>query len=370
MAKPQARSKTPRRGGLPPTWRIWLGTGLLLVAAALVWGCAVAVVPWQNPLELVLILLPVAAVVLLYHAYSRERGRRESAERLKSEPGTYGVTASRQQLRGDMERAVKRGQFVSHYQPVVDLRDGRIVGVEALLRWRHPERGLIGPDEFVPIAEESGLIVPLGEFVLREACSQVSTWQRLYPGVSDFFVSVNISARQLQQELFVETVMNCLGSTGAKPTSLVLELTESMLFEPSSPLLGKLEALRRQGIRIAIDDYGTGYSSLSYLRNLPVDILKVAKPFVDDLAEDAARGDFARVIVTLGHSLGLEMVAEGIEKPIQASQLGLMGCTLGQGFLYCHPVGPAEIGELLERGGFIPERGDEGVKRGQVISLR
>jgi EAL domain-containing protein (putative c-di-GMP-specific phosphodiesterase class I) len=221
------------------------------------------------------------------------------------------------------------------------------------------------------MAEESGLILPLGDFVLRTACNTLLRLHARYPREQPLAMAVNISARQLQQPLFVENVLTAITESGILPDSVVLELTESILLEDTAHIV-KLESLRRHGIRIAVDDFGTGYSSLSYLRSLPVDTLKIAKPFVDDLGAEQGNGDFARAIVGLGAALRLSLIAEGIEQATQVSQLRELGCTLGQGFYLSHPVGAEEIEALLQRGGIdrsiLDVDGDSRLE--QVIPLR
>jgi EAL domain-containing protein (putative c-di-GMP-specific phosphodiesterase class I) len=269
-------------------------------------------------------------------------------------PGMETAVVARHQLRSDLEQAIAQGQLLVHYQPVVNLETGVLVGSEALIRWQHPQRGLIPPIEFITLAEETGLILGIGSFVLREACRQLKIWQDAEPE-RDLEVNVNISARQLQQPLFVEDVLSAVHDSDIRPEGLILELTESVLVEDSAVSIGKLESLRRSGIRIAIDDFGTGYSSLSYLRRLPVDMLKIAKPFVDDLADVRANGDFARAIIALGGALHLSTIAEGIEGRVQVEQLRALGCTLGQGYHLSRPA-PAEVVTELLRTGIARER--------------
>ncbi|MBV8403102.1 MAG: EAL domain-containing protein, partial [Gammaproteobacteria bacterium] len=248
---------------------------------------------------------------------------------------------------------------------------GDITYIEALVRWKHPSRGLIGPSEFIPMAEESGIILPLGDYVLRSACATLLKLQARHPKRTPLAVSVNISARQLQQPLFVENVLAVVNDTGLRPESLVLELTESILLEDAPSNVVKLEALQRAGIRIAIDDFGTGYSSLSYLRKLPVEVLKIAKPFVDDLAVADENSDFARAIVGIGSALHLTLVAEGIETAQQVTQLRNLGCTFGQGYHLAHPMPSEELDALLSLGGIERARLDpEAVLLDSVIPLR
>jgi diguanylate cyclase (GGDEF)-like protein len=259
----------------------------------------------------------------------------------------------RRQLRGELEVAMEEQQFILHYQPVVNLISGEITALEALVRWRHPSRGLVGPGEFIHVAEESRLILPLGAFVLRTACTTALRLQHLSPQSPPLAVCVNVSVVQLNTTTFVQDVLTIVREVGLDPATLVLELTESMLAEDTALVSAKLEALRRKGIRIAIDDFGTGYSSLSYLRRLPVDILKIAKPFVDDLAGTAsgADEDLTRAIVSLADALQVQVIAEGIEESSQVTRLLELGCLAGQGFHLCHPLPDAEIELLLRHGG-------------------
>jgi diguanylate cyclase (GGDEF)-like protein len=260
---------------------------------------------------------------------------------------------ARHRLRADLEHAIVADEFGVHYQPIFDMSDGRFVANEALVRWRHPTRGMVAPDDFISTAEETGVILALGTQVLRAACAETRRWQETYPSDQPLWVSVNISARQLQQPDFVAEVLDTVSESGLAPSSLVLELTESMVLEDANAgtSIEKLVALKRSGIRIAIDDFGTGYSSLSYLRRLPVDILKIAKPFVDDLHNSEDEGDFARAIVGIGNALRLTMIAEGIETTEQLVTLRDLGCHLGQGYHLSHPVKAEAIDRILAAGG-------------------
>ena len=286
-------------------------------------------------------------------------------------PGMESEIVSRHKLRSDLDQALATNQLVIHYQPIVHLQSGDVSGVEALVRWRHPHRGLVGPAEFIPMAEETGQILILGDFVLRRACATLLRWQARFPRLEPLTVSVNISARQLQQPMFVEWVVETVREVGLRPDSLVLELTETILLTDAASSIAKLQTLQRAGIRVAIDDFGTGYSSLSYLRRLPVDILKIAKPFVDDLVQSEPSGDFARAIVGIGSALRLSMVAEGIEAPGQITRLRELGCTHGQGYYLCHPVSAEEMEEILASGGIPQHRlGNGDAPADQVIQLR
>jgi diguanylate cyclase (GGDEF)-like protein len=267
--------------------------------------------------------------------------------------GMEAEIVARHRLRADLERAIAADEFGVHYQPIFDMSDGRLTAIEALVRWRHPTRGMVAPDDFISTAEETGVILALGTRVLRKACEETKAWRERFPTAQPLWVSVNISARQLQQPGFVEEVLDVVRESGLPPTALVLELTESMVLDDANApaSIAKLEALKRTGIRIAIDDFGTGYSSLSYLRRLPVDILKIAKPFVDDLHNTEDEGDFARAIVGIGSALRLTMIAEGIETTEQLITLRELGCHLGQGYHLSHPVKPEAIERMLAAGG-------------------
>ena len=230
----------------------------------------------------------------------------------------------------ELERAIENDELVLHYQSIVDLDLGRVAGFEALVRWQHPVRGFLGPGEFIPLAEETGLIVPLGRWVLREAVRQAATW------AGAPYLSVNVAGAQLEQPGFVEEVATALSDGGFDAARLVLEVTESSLVGDLEA--ERLQALRRLGVRLAIDDFGTGYSSLSYLRKFPMDVLKIDRSFTKDACEDSA---LLNAIVAMGESLGLVLIPEGIEEPEQAEALRALGCRLGQGFLFGRPV-PAE----------------------------
>jgi diguanylate cyclase (GGDEF)-like protein/PAS domain S-box-containing protein len=247
-----------------------------------------------------------------------------------------------------MPRALERQEFRILYQPIVSLADGTMKGVEALVRWEHPEHGLISPSEFVPIAEDNGLIVSIGLWVLREALEQVARWQRANPARRDLAVTVNLSARQLQDPGLPFAVGTALEELLLDPSSLTLEITESVLMSDRDVSLARLLDLKFLGVRLAIDDFGTGYSSLAYLQRFPLDVLKVDKAFVDGVAlgpEDAA---LAAAIVRLGHSLHLQTVAEGVEGPEQVRELRRLGCDQAQGYLFARPVPADAIEPFLD----------------------
>ena len=263
------------------------------------------------------------------------------------------------QLKADLARAVEQGEFVVHYQPTVELETGRLAGVEALVRWEHPTRGLVPPLDFIPLAEQSGLIVPIGRFVLREACRQMSTWHRNHTTRPPMTVSVNLSARELDEPGLVGSVREALEEAQLDPAHLVLEITESLLLVDLPTTVGTLLELRALGVRLAVDDFGTGYSSLAYLENLPVDILKIDKSFVDRIADGspalasdgtgAQRSVMVSAISQLAHALSLQMVAEGIEAPEQVSTLRGLDCQYGQGYYFARPLTADALGALLTR---------------------
>ena len=286
------------------------------------------------------------ADVAMYRAKAAGKGRYEVFV-----PAMHADAVARMELEADLHRAVDRGEFVVHYQPIVALSDGRVLGVEALARWEHPERGMVAPFGFIPAAEESGLIVEIGEIVLRAACRQVALWQAEMGGDTPLAVSVNVAARQLAEPGFAETVRSAIAESGLAPGTLLLELTETVIMQDTDASVAQLRALKELDVRIAVDDFGTGHSSLRYLQRFPIDILKIAKPFVDGVAEDGDEAIMARAIVDLSRNLGLETIAEGIEHGEQAVALERLSCTLGQGFLYSRPQPADVIGRALMAGG-------------------
>jgi diguanylate cyclase (GGDEF)-like protein/PAS domain S-box-containing protein len=245
----------------------------------------------------------------------------------------------RLQLETELRRAVDRGEFRVFYQPVVELRTGRTRGWEALVRWDHPERGLVGPDEFIAAAEDTGLIIPLGRWVLGQACRQLRLWQQGEPGAEPLFVCVNLSARQFLDPRLAAEVEAAVAEAGLPPGSLKLELTESTVMRDAQAASALLRRLRSLGIQIYLDDFGTGYSSLSHLHQLPLDGLKIDRSFVRGTVDEPV----VQTILTLAHHLGVAVVAEGIEEAGQLAALHAMGCRLGQGYLFSRPVAPADV---------------------------
>jgi diguanylate cyclase (GGDEF)-like protein/PAS domain S-box-containing protein len=265
------------------------------------------------------------------------------------EPAMHRALVERLELAEDLRAALKRAELRLEYQPIIDLSDGRIHAVEALVRWEHPRRGLLPPASFIALAEETGLIVPLGEWVLRCACADAVAWQSADPDSESVVVSVNLSGRQLQEADLAASVAAILDETGLDPRRLVLEITENVAMQEPEIARARLSELKALGVRLAIDDFGTGYSSLGSLRSFPVDILKIDKSFIDTLDTMGGSGAFAEAILTLGESLRLHTVAEGIETEDQLARLRELGCGFGQGFHLSRPVAAARIAELLER---------------------
>ena len=253
------------------------------------------------------------------------------------EPAMHEGVLERLELRADLQRAMTAGQLELYYQPLVHLSSGGASGVEALLRWHHPERGMLGPDTFIPLAEEMGLIVPIGRWVLREACRQARQMQTLLPADPPLSMSVNLSVKQLQNSDIAADVRDALAESGLAARSLTLEITESVLMTDTDLAVQRLEELKQLGVRLAMDDFGTGYSSLSYLSKFPVDILKMDRSFLRDGASPTASA-LASAVIALGETLQLEVVAEGIEFPEQWLGLRELGCGSGQGFLFAEPM--------------------------------
>jgi diguanylate cyclase (GGDEF)-like protein/PAS domain S-box-containing protein len=265
------------------------------------------------------------------------------------DPNMQARAQQRLTLEAELKQAVSQGEFVLHYQPIVSLRDGRIVGFEALLRWQHPKKGLQHPEAFLPLAEETDLIVPIDGWVLEEVCRQAKQWEGDYPSAYLMAMAVNLSARQLKVGGLARTIEEVLRQVALKVHTLALDITEGGLIQASEENARTLEDLKKRGIRLNLDDFGTGYSSISYLKRFPVDGVKIDKSFVEGLGEDATDEALVRMMIEMCHTLGLGVVAEGIETPEQAASLRDMGCDLGQGYYFARPLPSEEFTERLHK---------------------
>jgi diguanylate cyclase (GGDEF)-like protein len=261
----------------------------------------------------------------------------------------HAVALDRLEREGALRRGLDRGELVIHYQPVVALPAGRVSGFEALVRWQHPEHGLLPPSDFITLAEETGLVGELGRQVLSSACTQVRAWQRSHPDFEPLTVSVNVSPRQLQSDELIGDVEASLRESGLAPAALVLEITETAMMCDTDATIRRLEALRALGVRLAVDDFGTGYSSLSYLQRFPVDTLKIDRSFVSTVGSESVDVSLAPAIVSLANTLHLTAVAEGVETELQAEVLATLGCQFAQGFLFSRPLAPGAVAEVLRR---------------------
>jgi diguanylate cyclase (GGDEF)-like protein/PAS domain S-box-containing protein len=282
------------------------------------------------------------ADIAMYTAKSQGKGRHITFEEKMHE-----ALMERLEIETDLRRAITDEEFVLHYQPIIDLQTQCITGMEALVRWNHPLHGLIHPNKFIPVAEETNLIEPLGEWVLKEVCKQAQIWQKQYGGESELFITINLSIKQFQQKDLVDTISSILSKTGLCPKCLILEITESFMLQNTEETIGKLNELKNLGVRLAIDDFGTGYSSLSYLQRLPIDILKIDKSFIDQISYGNEGATVAKAIITMSDSLNLKAIAEGIEHPEQIEVLRNLGCILGQGFYFTKPLSKKDMDEYL-----------------------
>jgi diguanylate cyclase (GGDEF)-like protein/PAS domain S-box-containing protein len=281
----------------------------------------------------------------MYRAKERGRARYEVFDE-----GMRGRAIERLRVENDLRRALERDELRLEYQPVVSLRNFSIVGVEALLRWRHPERGEIPPAEFIPIAEENGMIEPIGRWVLEHACRQAAEWYQARPDAAPLTMSVNLSAVQVTRRSLPDVVRSVLRSTGLDPTCLSLEITETVMVRDAEGLGEVLGALKALGVRLVLDDFGTGYSSLSYLTRLPLDVLKVDRSFVDGLGSEPRDTAITETIIAMSRALSLDVVAEGVESADHVRELSRLGCGLAQGFHFSRAVSAAEITHALEHG--------------------
>ena len=282
------------------------------------------------------------ADLTMYSAKERGKARYEVFDR-----SMHTRAIERLHLENDLRRGIEREEFAVYYQPITSLSTGRISGFEALARWHHPERGFVSPGEFIPVAEETDLIIPLGNWLLEEACRQLRTWQLQYPKHPPFKISVNLSGKQLRQSNLIEQIDRILTKTQLSPLSLKLEITESILMENLEAVTQTLLKFRERKIQLSIDDFGTGYSSLSYLHRFPVDTLKIDRSFVNEIRSGQENSAIVKAIVTLAHMLNMDVIAEGIETTAQLDQLKLLKCEHGQGYFFSKPLSREEAEELI-----------------------
>ena len=280
----------------------------------------------------------------MYRAKENGKGRFELFD-----TDMHEKAVSRLRLERDLRHAIEEKQFSINYQPIVELQNGRLAGFEALVRWNHPGEGMIGPANFIPIAEETGVIVEIGRWVLEEACRAVRQWQQQWPLYRDLTLAVNLSARQVAQPDILEQIATALRNSGLEPRCLKLEITESVVMDNAEEAITMFKRLRALGVQLSIDDFGTGYSSLSYLHRFPLNHLKVDRSFVMRMTESNDNTEIVKTIVTLAHNLGMKVIAEGVETEEQHQQLRALGCEYGQGYLFSRPIPEAQVMELLER---------------------
>ncbi|HWG73697.1 MAG TPA: EAL domain-containing protein [Acidimicrobiales bacterium] len=297
------------------------------------------------------------ADVALYQAKRKGKARHEVFR-----PQMHESAVTRLQLETDLRRAVKECSLLLHYQPIVDLGTGRLLGLEALVRWPHAELGMRMPSEFIPLAEESELILPIGRAVLEQACHQAHRWAEQFPGQAGLSIAVNVSVRQLEDDHFVDEVVTTLRRSGLAPTSLVLEITESVFVVDVEASIEKISALKQLGVSVAIDDFGTGYSSLGILPRIPVDILKIDRSFVEGICRSPEESAVGRAVIDLARTFGLRIVAEGIERQDQLDELIRLGADMGQGYYLGRPLDVEATEALLESRSWYPWR--HGVRAG------
>ena len=286
-----------------------------------------------------------SADIAMYRAKNTGRGKYEMFDR-----AMHAEALTRLQIETDLRHAFERNEFFLHYQPIVSLETGQIVGAEALVRWRHFERGIVSPATFVPVAEDTGLVVPLGRWVLKEACQQARLWQEHSRDGQPFGISVNLSVREFGQPDLVRAVASILEETGLPPRALRIEITESAIIGQKHPAIETVEQLRALGVSIHLDDFGTGYSALSYLHRLPLDAVKVDRAFTSSIDQEERPLHVVKAIVSLAHAIGLEVVAEGVSNVRQLELLREMGCNLAQGFIFSRPCNVEEMAKLFESG--------------------
>ena len=282
------------------------------------------------------------ADIAMYH------GKEKNIDWVIFNPKMHTRTLSLLQLETDLRSAIGRNELCMYYQPIIDLNTMQIGGFESLVRWNHPIRGLVPPNEFIPVSEETGLIIPMTLWILRTSCRQLVEWQLKYPEYSNLMVSVNLSGKHFAQRDLVQQIEDILIETQINPACLKLELTESAVMENAESVISMLEQIRKLGIHLSIDDFGTGYSSLSYLHRFPINTLKIDRSFVGAMEEGNENGEIVRTVVSLARTLNLDVIAEGIETTFQLDQLRFLGCEYGQGYLFSRPVPADEAGKILQ----------------------
>jgi diguanylate cyclase (GGDEF)-like protein len=287
------------------------------------------------------------ADIAMYQAKAKGKARYEFFDTTM-----HASIVDRLQLEADLRLAVEHRQgFVLHYQPIMNLKDRRLIGFEALVRWNHPSRGLVYPLDFIPLAEETGMIFPISEWTVRESCQQLHAWQKRYPSNPPLRMSINISSRQFLQPRFVEKIAGILEETGLIPTGLALEITESVIMENSEAAVATMAKLKAMGVCIHIDDFGTGYSSLSYLHHFPVNALKIDRSFISKMSTSDENREIVKTIVALAQSLNLDVIAEGVELKDQLETVRNLECQYGQGFFFARPMAAAAMEAWIKNGG-------------------
>ena len=282
------------------------------------------------------------ADIAMYHAKDEEK------DYVVFDKNMHARAVTLLQLETDLRTAIERNELMMYYQPIIDLDSMRIFGFESLIRWNHPTRGLVPPNEFIPVSEQTGFIIPLTLWILRTSCRQMVEWQRQSPSNKDLVVSINISGKHFAQKNLVEQISDILYETGISPACVKLELTESAVMENAESVIRMMKQIRELGIQLSIDDFGTGYSSLSYLHRFPINTLKVDRSFVNSMEDGTENGEIVRTVIALAKTLRLNVIAEGIETIHQLHQLRILGCEYGQGYLFSRPVPAEEAGKMLE----------------------
>jgi EAL domain-containing protein (putative c-di-GMP-specific phosphodiesterase class I) len=268
----------------------------------------------------------------MYRAKSSGKARYEVFDK-----SMYSRALERLELEQDLRRALEQGELRVYYQPKVHLKSGRVFAMEALVRWEHPQRGLMLPSQFIPLAEETGLIIPLGQWVMKESCRQARRWHDRFPDLPPLGVFVNLSAMEFQHPDVVEEVARNLRETGLDPSTLAMEITESILMEDVPRTVAVLEEFKSLGVKLGVDDFGTGYSALSYLKRFPTDWLKIDRSIIKELGQDSTNEAIATAAIVLAHALGAQVTAEGVETSEQLRRLRELGCDASQGFYFCEP---------------------------------